>query len=129
MFQRNRNKRIYIAGPMRGCVLRNYPLFDAAAISITDEGHVPLNPADRARSLFGIHSDDDLTEEKLAKALMEDLRELLGCDAIVMLPKWGESVGARLEFDVARLTGKRVFYCAPGYGSQTLDLNLEDWRK
>lgn len=42
--------------------------------------------------------------------LKEDLRELLECEAIALLPGWTKSWGARLEAQVAMASGLAVFY-------------------
>lgn len=42
-------------------------------------------------------------------AMRSDLRALLDCDAIYMLPGWSRSRGARLEARVARACGLRIF--------------------
>lgn len=42
--------------------------------------------------------------------MREDLRMLLGCDAICMMDGWEESKGAKLELDVASTCGMTVYY-------------------
>jgi hypothetical protein len=41
--------------------------------------------------------------------LKADLREMLTCDAILMLPEWEQSAGALLERNVALAVGMRQF--------------------
>lgn len=39
-----------------------------------------------------------------------DIMELIGCDAIYMLPCWQQSPGARLEHAIAAQIGMRIIY-------------------
>lgn len=105
--------RIYIAGPMRGIPLYNFPAFDAAAAKLWSEGHEVVSPADMDRE-SGLHPEtlpadfdwNDVPSGFSAKAAFRrDMDELLRCDAIALLPGWRESYGATVEADVAKLVG------------------------
>lgn len=105
-----RKPRIYIAGPMQGKPLYNFPLFDEVAeqfrkFSIYD----PVNPADLDRQAgFDPAKGDVVTPEFLEQARKRDLDALLSCEAIAMLPDWEKSKGARAEYAVAVWAGLDV---------------------
>lgn len=42
--------------------------------------------------------------------LKYDIREMLSCDGIYLLPNWQQSHGARLEFHIAASVGMEIFY-------------------
>lgn len=46
--------------------------------------------------------------EEWAPAMIKCLQDLMGCEAIIMLPGWIESPGAKIERDFAERIGMRV---------------------
>lgn len=94
--------RLYISGAMSlgGTVdhTPNMAPFHAAAQHLRELGHDVINPAESI--------GDQNT--RWADWLRCDIRNLLTCDAIVMLPRWEESKGARLENHIARELGMHV---------------------
>jgi hypothetical protein len=117
----------YIVGPMRGVPEYNYPAFFAAEEALAARGWSPIyNPA---------RMDIDEDEEKYAERTLEeqklhdtahaarrfarrDVDVLLNklCaedgDAIVLLPGWDNSAGARAEHAVAAWVSLRVLTIA-----------------
>ncbi len=95
----NRVPRIYVAGPMTGLPEHNFPAFHATASLLRAAGCEVVNPA----SNFGGRTD-------LPRPiyLRVDVALLLGCDAVVMLPGWRNSRGAKLEYLLARELGMPV---------------------
>lgn len=79
--------RIYISGPMTGIPDLNAPAFHAAAAVLRDLGHDVINPAE---NIADDHHD-------WRDHMRCDLRLLLTCEAVAMLPGWERSRGARLE--------------------------------
>ena len=104
-----RKPRIYIAGPMQGKPLYNFPLFDEAAASLERDGFEPVNPAELDRQAgFDPANGDVVTPEFLEQARKRDLEALLTCDGILMLPGWEKSKGAKAEYAVALWAGLEV---------------------
>lgn len=93
--------RIYIAGPMRGYRELNFPAFMRADVAFTDLGWDVRNPVRIGQAAFGPNPDAVSPQE----FLRADLRELLQCDAMAVLPGWERSVGARAEVAVAVALG------------------------
>jgi hypothetical protein len=104
--------RVYISGPISGH--RNAAdLFLKAAAHMEALGHYVVNPF-----LVPPHTHDgpcppSYTKDSSHSAacyLRGDLKVLLECDAIFMLPNWEQSIGARLEHTVAVHCGLDLVY-------------------
>lgn len=87
-----RRPRVYIAGPMTGCVGWNFRAFYTAEQLVAAAGGEPLNPA---RNYGG------RTDLPRAQYLRRDIETLLTADAVLLLPGWRRSPGARLEHRLA----------------------------
>ncbi|MGP9499558.1 DUF4406 domain-containing protein [Halomonas sp. AOP43-D1-4] len=92
-------KRIYISGPMTGLPGLNFGAFNSAAGQLRALGYEVVNPAEKQSEL------GELTWEEY---LREDLRDMLTCDTIALLPGWEASKGAHLELHVAHRVGMTV---------------------
>ncbi|WP_112198256.1 DUF4406 domain-containing protein [Rahnella sp. NRRL B-41462] len=88
--------KVYIVGPMTGLPHFNRPAFQQAAINLSFEKHVPLNPA---------ILPDGLTE---ADYMAVGLTMLQRADAIYLLTGWQFSAGARAEHALALKLGLEV---------------------
>lgn len=86
---------LYIAGPMTGYPDNNYPAFHEAKQRLEDVGYFVVSPAD-----FGA---PDGTRVHYVDLLREDLKEMLRCRGVAILPDWWNSTGARNEVNVAGL--------------------------
>lgn len=85
-------ERVYLAGPMRGYPEFNFPEFHTAADALRARGYEVHSPAE--------NEQDPLTTT--FREFMEvDLAAVCRSDAVVVLPGWTESQGARLEVTVA----------------------------
>lgn len=110
---------VYIAGPMRGIPLFNFPAFDRAAELLRSLGHVPINPADFDRhegfDPTSLPADFDWRDLdaigfNLREAAERDLVAIVqAATAILLLPGWERSKGARAERAVAEWLGLRIF--------------------
>lgn len=114
-------REAYIAGPMTNRPGFNFSAFDAVAAELRGQGVVTYNPHERdAEEYPGI--DDaaaTLTGDvvalaaevgfSLAAAMVWDLARVIESDAIVLLPEWETSSGARAERFVGEMTGSTVW--------------------
>ena len=108
--------RAYLAGRMRGQDLYAFPVFDAVADALRADGHEVRNPADldRARGFdpASLPPDHDWTQVPdgfdLHGCIREDIDCVLWCDAVVLLPGWRKSTGARAEAAVGLWAMKRL---------------------
>lgn len=83
--------RTYISGPMTGIPEFNFPAFHTKAYELRKQGIEVVNPAE--------HEEDP--NKEWSDYLRKDIRLLMDCDAIHMLPGWRKSRGARLEHYIA----------------------------
>ena len=83
---------LYVAGPMTGYPECNYPAFKGASWQLRNAGFQVWNPAERVDSHVARHYVD---------LLRDDLKGLLQCEGVAILPGWEFSVGARNEVTVA----------------------------
>lgn len=114
--------KIYVSGPISGYQNGNAHAFRAAERWLTERGHVAVVPhdcppqahdGDCPRGYGAPYSSDYPEHTSTACFIRGDFVELLRCDAVYMLVNWEYSVGARAEFDVAAVSGLRIFYQRP----------------
>lgn len=112
------NTRYYIAGPMRGIPLYNFPAFDSAAEKLRSQGYEVISPADVDRrrgfdpALLPSPQNWTVVPDVLCleEVVNEDLNLLETCDGIYMLPGWEFSTGATAEHAVAKWRGLDIKY-------------------
>lgn len=94
--------KVYISGPISAAlpsvVARNLQAFHAAEDALRALGFEPVNPAKN-----GLPPGASWEEHMRA-----DLRMLIDCDAVALLPGYGGSRGASLEMNVAQQLGLQV---------------------
>lgn len=91
---------IYIAGPMTGLPGYNYPAFHAAERSLRDffqAKHI-INAAKLNKA-----------GTSWKKCLVNDLKKLVHCDAMLVLQGWESSKGARLEVYVGKMLDMAIY--------------------
>lgn len=91
--------KIYLSGPMTGLPENNYPAFHAAAATLRAAGHEVVSPAEHPAPL---------TSTSWEQFMRDDLRAMLGCDCLALLPGWQASRGAHLELHVAHRVGMTI---------------------
>ena len=101
---------IYLAGPMTGLPDWNYPAFNAAAAELRALGLVVVNPAENFNGA---------TDLPYGEYIRGNVRKLIECDEVVLLPGWADSRGAKLEMSIA---------CAIGIPINGLAWRLRDAR-
>ena len=106
--------KTYIAGPMTGLPELNFPAFHQAAEWLRGMGHTVVNPAE-------INPDHHMSWEACMRS---DIAQLVTCDAIMLLPGWEDSRGAKLEHHIAERLGMRIEF-APGPVSELQRLRGE----
>lgn len=105
--------RVYLAGPMRGCILHNFPAFDEAAGRLRVRGWTVISPADLDRAI-GYDPNTDPSEAMINEMMRRDIAELVRCDAIALLPNWQGSQGATCELAAARGCGLEILDATTG---------------
>lgn len=110
--QQTRPTKLYLAGPMRGKVLYNFPAFFDAAIKLRDQGHFVFNPADYDMA-NGFDPTKPLEDQpngfSLGEVMRLDFEKIMQCEAVVLLPEWEASTGVQAELAVALSIGLPVF--------------------
>ena len=106
---------LYLGGPMTGHANFNFPAFHAAADDLRSRGYVVVSPAEldspAAKKAAEESPDGDPSHyaenESWGDLLARDVKLIAdgGIEAIVVLPGWHTSRGAKLETFVARLCG------------------------
>lgn len=98
-------KLVYIAGPYRGpnawAIEQNIRRAEDVAAQVWKAGLAALCPHANSR-----HMDGVTTDENFLAGTLEMLRR---CDAVVLIPGWGTSVGTRIEREEAIRRGIPVF--------------------
>jgi hypothetical protein len=111
--------KVYVSGAITGLPLTvARAAFAEAAASLAAEGHVPVDPFDvpphpACICPDAVSADGAGGGHQWGCYLRGDLAALLDCDAILMLPGWESSHGARLELQVASAVGLRVWWSVP----------------
>lgn len=97
-------KTFYLSGPMTGLADLNKAAFFEAEERLTTLGYRVANPA-------RMQGPEDASWEWWMRCA---LTQLLTCQAIVMLPGWENSRGAKLELFIAEQLGIAVYFWLDG---------------
>jgi hypothetical protein len=111
--------RIYLAGPMRGQPLFNFPAFFRAAMALRDDGHFVDNPAERDMAVgfnpaCDIEHPDNIKVFNLKTAFEWDFEAITNAQAIVLLPGWEASKGVQAELVLALALKRDVYQFVHG---------------
>lgn len=106
--------KVYVSGPMTGYPEHNYPAFKAAAKKLREAGFETLDPSENYDGKDGLPR---------AAYFRLDAENVLRADAVVVLPNWQDSRGARLEVMLANELGLPVYdYTKSQFSGQAVDL-------
>ena len=106
--------RIYLAGPMRGLPMFNFPAFMQAAMALRDLGHFVDSPAERDVAIgfnagLPLEHPDNIEAFDLGEAFEWDFGAILKADAMVVLPNWHDSKGVQAEMVLAMALTRDIF--------------------
>ncbi|WP_213761962.1 DUF4406 domain-containing protein [Caballeronia sp. dw_19] len=87
--------KLYLAGPMTGYPEFNFPAFAAESARLRTLGFEVVNPAE-----LNSGSDGDWLA-----CMRVDIKALVDCDGVALLPGWEKSRGAPIEQGLARDLG------------------------
>lgn len=109
---------VYLAGPMRGYDLYNFPAFDRCAENLRGMGYKVISPAELDRQA-GFSEHAEFTPEELVPMMREFMRRDLNaiidqCSAIALMPGWQKSSGVKVELSLAHVLGLQVLDALSG---------------
>lgn len=128
---KTRNLRVYISAPIFGTPDRGAALFAMGERIANNMGWYPTCPPDLPpHPHFGECPPGRRTEGEQhneACHFRSDLRALLDCDAIIMMPGWIHSWGCKLELQIAGVCGLQCYAAERPRAAKTGDIVLPDW--
>lgn len=110
-------RRLYVAGPMTGIPLYNYPAFETAREKYTARGYDVQTPFDCNSRVWERHYGKpfnpgvdkcDYGDPLLLEMMDEDIRTCIHAHTIVFLEGWIRSRGGRMECVIAHTAGKKL---------------------
>lgn len=100
-------KKVYLSGPMSSKPRNGHDDFAEATRWLRSIGHEVVSPHEMDRHA-GINEDGTLKPDEYANRLAGDIHTILWVDAVVVLPAWEESPGAKAEVAFARAIGRPI---------------------
>lgn len=119
-------KKIYIAGQVTGEDFREVAVkFAKAHAEIEKLGFIPINPIELVQNYFikNVAFQPITEDEEWKIAMQECIKALVECDAVVLLPCWEKSKGAKIERQLAEDLGIQIFNFNK-YGLEVMANNL-----
>lgn len=104
----SRGDTIYLAGPMREYEKYNFPAFEEATHELQDRGFIVISPHQLDLD-NGFDPSKEWTKNMLRAAVERDVEAILEVDAVVLLPNWEKSTGARAEKALAEWLQKPIY--------------------
>ena len=132
-------KHYYVAGPMRGYDLCNFPLFDrvtevarAQGLDITSPAELDrdhgIDPVANPNSIDDVFTADPNLVQTLAQrdcGVILNLEKDRG-DGLILLPLWNDSTGARAEVALALWLGLTFKTVCVDYGCDPFGITFQD---
>ncbi len=103
-------KLLYVAGPMRGYALWNFPAFDDARDRLLGLGYSVISPADLDRERGFEEQMTTFDGSGFAIAMEYDIRAILIADGIYFLRGWEDSTGAKIEYVTGNALGRQLIF-------------------
>ena len=101
--------RLYVAGPMRGKPVFNFPLFAEATANLRAHGHDVISPAEAViEDGFDTENPGYISQERYEAWMARDFDFIDKSEGICLLPGWTESPGAIREHKYACEHGKTI---------------------
>ena len=101
--------KVYVAGPITGYPDGNAPAFAAAAAWAREQGYETISPIEMDTPEELAETLADHYGKIYWERLAEDLKVVAVVDALILLPKWSDSKGARIEAFIAVQAGKEFY--------------------
>jgi len=103
--------KVYIAGRMKGLEDYNRKNFIQAEKYLKRIGFKEvINPYKLSLKLKEKLNLKEFTDIKRSRYLKNDIKELIECDVIALLPSYVNSKGAKMELHIARELRMGIFY-------------------
>lgn len=116
----------YLSGPMTGYADDNFPAFNTLASALRAAGHQVVNPAEIDPGMPQPPKEDRVAWMAYYHAcLRADVRAMMDCEAIALMPGWTESNGAHLELHLAHRVGMRVVFVAELLGAAEVPCTVQ----
>lgn len=96
----NKDFTWYVSGPMTNYPDFNYPLFRQVTKEMRDQGFTVIDPSE---------NDNGSSHRGWEFYIRMDLKNLMDCHAVVVLPGWETSKGANLEVSTARALSMPIY--------------------
>ena len=102
--------KVYLAGPMRGLPLFNFPQFHDAAKWLRGQGYEVFNPCEMDEP--DIEAEYQRNPRRVAGEVFARDTDWIckEAEAVVLLPGWHNSKGAKAECALALALGLDVYY-------------------
>ncbi len=113
-------KLLYVAGPMRGYALWNFPAFDDARDRLLGLGYSVISPADLDRERGFEEQMTTFDGSGFAIAMEYDIRAILIADGIYFLRGWEDSTGAKIAMKEDRKVNGELYVTGNALGRQLI---------
>lgn len=90
----------YLAGPMSGYPEFNYPAFERTVWQLRELGYGVVSPHEINGGLHDLSTPE--SPEQRRRYLQNNIRGLIECTGIVLMPGWTNSKGVWLEVEIAK---------------------------
>lgn len=103
----------YLAGPMRGYHLFNFPAFDKEAAKLREQGHEVFSPAEHDRENGFDPETSRLEDFDMREAILWDLKAILESECVWVMLGFEDSMGCAVECALARFLNIPIYSLDP----------------